>query len=68
MTFTTHGSVRGSCGHAHRSLETACKCLRQDQRNCKSLGGYSDRDVVRNDGQQLDDSEQEYVYYYLTDH
>ena len=44
--YTTHGSVRGGYGHAHKSQQTAEKCLRRDQRGCASQGGYSDRRVI----------------------
>jgi hypothetical protein len=46
--YTTTGSVRGSCGHKHRSIEAAEACLEQDRRDCRSLGGgaYSDRVIV----------------------
>lgn len=46
MTYTTHGSVRGGCGHRHRTAETAERCLRGDQDCCSDQGGYSDRQVV----------------------
>ena len=52
--FTCRGPVRGSCGHRHRTLATALACLKSDQRGCGSVGGYSDRDVVRCDGDPLD--------------
>jgi hypothetical protein len=45
-TYTTTGSVRGSCGHKHRTITTAYACLCEDQRGCKNQGGYSDRDIV----------------------
>jgi len=44
--YTTVGSVRGRCGHQHRTLEAAVACRRADQQGCRSQGGYSDR-VVR---------------------
>ena len=44
-TYTTYGSVRGGCGHKHRTIETACRCAQKDQRDCKSVRGYSDRSV-----------------------
>lgn len=43
---TCIGSVRGCCGHAHRSIEAAEACIARDQRGCESQGGYSDRRVV----------------------
>lgn len=46
MTYTTVGSVRGCCGHCHRSYEAAERCLARDRRGCHRQGGYSDRRVV----------------------
>lgn len=43
--YTTWGPVRGDCGHVHRSLDAAEACLNRDGRECKSAGGYSDREV-----------------------
>jgi hypothetical protein len=54
-TYSTHGSVRGSCGHEHRSVEAAARCLRKDMADCVSVGGYSDRSVVASDDEPLDD-------------
>jgi hypothetical protein len=48
--YTTIGSVRGCCGHHHRTIAAAEMCLTRDQRGCKSQGGYSDRRVVDQDG------------------
>lgn len=45
-TYTTYGSVRGCCGHKHKTSEAAEKCLDRDQKGCRSQGGYSDRSVV----------------------
>lgn len=39
------GSVRGWCGHRHRELTAAVRCLQADQAGCKSQGGYSDREI-----------------------
>lgn len=57
--YKAHGSVRGSCGHNHRSITTANACAERDASRCESLGGgaYSDRRVVRCDGRSLDDDE-----------
>ena len=46
IVYTTTGSVRGTCGHKHRSIRTAYKCVLRDHRGCVSQGGYSDRHVV----------------------
>ena len=45
--YTTTGSVRGSCGHKHRSRELARACIARDHRGCEAQGGYSDRRVVK---------------------
>ena len=41
-------NVRGACHHHHRTVETAQRCVEQDQRDCDGLGGgaYSDRSGV----------------------
>lgn len=49
MTWVTVGSVRGWCGHLHRSHEAAKRCLKRDIIGCQSQGGYSDRGVCRQD-------------------
>lgn len=43
--YTTRGSVRGGCGHLHRTADAARACLQRDQRGCERQGGYSDRGV-----------------------
>ena len=47
-TYKCVGSVRGTCGIAHRSLAAAHECCARDRRKCAGLGGgaYSDRRVV----------------------
>jgi hypothetical protein len=45
--YITDGSVRGDCGHRHRTMRTAHKCLLRDRDGCQSQGGYSDRDIYR---------------------
>ena len=64
MTTTTryfcNGDVRSDCGHAHRSIGAALACLQRDQRACGGLPGgssYSDRHVVRTDGEPLSEAE-----------
>ncbi|MEQ8767227.1 MAG: hypothetical protein RL885_25175 [Planctomycetota bacterium] len=54
-TYTTTGSVGGSCDHAHRTLSGAIRCLERHQDGCASQGGYSDRRIVRSDGQVMTD-------------
>ena len=39
------GDVRGWCGHRHRTIDGALRCLRRDQSGCHSQGGYSDRAI-----------------------
>lgn len=56
-TYTTKGSVRGSCGHNHRTISAACKCAAEDMAACQKQGGYSDRSVCRTDGEELDEGE-----------
>lgn len=43
--YTTHGPVRGSCGHRHRSIRTAQLCADRDH---AAVG--SDREVYRLQG------------------
>jgi hypothetical protein len=45
--FKAEGSVRGDCGHKHRTATAACGCMLKDQRDCVSVGGFSDRKVVK---------------------
>lgn len=42
-TYGCIGEVRGDCGHKHRKLTGAVRCLLEDKIGCKSQGGYSDR-------------------------
>ena len=51
-TYTTEGSVRGSCGHKHRTLQGAADCLKRDAAGCRSQGGYSDRSLYQIDGEE----------------
>jgi hypothetical protein len=43
--YTCWGSVRGNCGHYHKSIEAAEKCIARDDRGCAAQGGYSDRSI-----------------------
>jgi hypothetical protein len=45
-TYTTRGSLRGCCGHNHRTMTAAVRCLLSDQSGCRNHAGYSDR-VIR---------------------
>ena len=47
--YTTIGSVRGCCGHKHKTYEAAQACMHADQAGCARHGGYSDRQVVSSD-------------------
>ncbi len=62
MTYTTDGEIRGSCGHRHRSIETARECVSRDRRGCRRQGGYSDRNVVRCDGEPMTEDEQDKAF------
>ena len=44
-SYTTWGSVCGSCGHQHRTIDAAVKCRMRHSAGCCSQGGYSDRDI-----------------------
>jgi len=54
--YTTYGSVRGTCGHHHRTLKGACRCLIEDQTRCHALGGgaRSDRGIYVTPGRPGD--------------
>ena len=58
-TYTTRGSVRGCCGHKHKTIGAAVRCLRDDQAGCKSQRGYSDRTIraIDADGSERDSTE-----------
>ncbi len=45
IAFTTWGSVRGCCDHAHRTLQAAEQCIERDHRACAERGSRSDRTV-----------------------
>lgn len=58
--YTTTGGVRGSCGHKHRTLVAAAKCISRDDSGCGSQGGYSDRIIMaveRDEERELNDYE-----------
>lgn len=46
MPYTTWGPIRGGCGHAHRTIEAARRCVEKDVRTHRRRGGFSDRLVV----------------------
>ena len=47
-TYFAIGSVRGWCGHHHRTIAAAVECKMKDHGGCRSLPGnaYSDRSVM----------------------
>lgn len=54
VSYRCTGSVRGSCGHTHRTLSGAQSCLSRDVSGCHSQGGYSDRRIdVYYDGDRV---------------
>ena len=59
--YVAEGSVRGSCGHAHRTIKGAFDCAAKDQRAVKrgnpGGGSYSDREVARADGMAMSEDE-----------
>ncbi len=61
VRYTTVGSVRGTCGHNHLTVEAAARCGAKDDRGCAVAGGYSDREVVKLvDGEREEMTEEEY--------
>jgi len=58
--YRTTGSVRGDCGHRHRTLSGAIRCLRRDQSGCAGQGGYSDRRIVEIDDDGEENAWDEY--------
>jgi len=54
MAYEVTGNVRGNCGHTHRSLKAAIACLVHDRSGCKAQGGYSDRRLYDENGDQLE--------------
>ena len=46
--YIASGQVRGACGHRHRTLAGAARCLERDLRLCRRTDGgtYSDRTVL----------------------
>ncbi len=52
------GNVTGSCGHAHRSIQSAERCRRAHVIGCHLQGGYSDREIEHTNGQPIEDWEE----------
>jgi hypothetical protein len=46
IVFETRGPMRGACGHRHPDVESALRCLRDDQAACNAAGAFSDRQIV----------------------
>lgn len=59
--YTTKGSVCGGCGHAHKTIRAALACADRHHAAVRrgNPGGraYSDRQVVRSDGEPLSETE-----------
>jgi len=61
MHYFNIGAVRGSCGHKHRTLSGAARCLKNDQIGCKRQAGYSDRITkIKENGESYDLSREEF--------
>ena len=57
MRYTCTGNVRSDCGVRHKTIAAAIRCMDMDSKRCKKFGGYSDRQVTREDGGKLDEDE-----------
>jgi hypothetical protein len=60
VRYEAWGPVRGSCGHKHRTIRGALRCVEADQKAIKKAypstyptNAYSDRSVRRTDGEPL---------------
>ena len=53
------GSVRGWCGHYHRTITGAFRCLERDRAGCRGQGGYSDRWIYRTGNNALSVADRE---------
>lgn len=66
--WTTLGPVRGGCGHAHKTIGLALRCLIAEMRDCCREGCFSDRMVYEFVGSsrgtpiRLDSEEPGYAY------
>lgn len=61
ISYISSGSVRGSCGHNHRTVEGAFNCVKRDRKDCFRQRGYSDRWIKRSDGLPLSENEMELI-------
>lgn len=59
ITYSAVGSVRGHCGHQHRTPAAAARCAMRDHRACQRGVGYSDRCLHRSDSERPTDDEHE---------
>lgn len=61
VRYITWGPVWGWCGHLHRTLSGAQRCLRRAQARGRESGRKSDREIrVIPDGWSLDSNNTEY--------
>ena len=51
-TYRCVGDIRGDCGHEHKTIAGAARCLARDEAECAGQGGYSDRELVDSDGHE----------------
>lgn len=61
VTYECIGSVCGGCGHRHRTLSGAVRCLQHSISGCASQGGYSDRAIVRSDGEYMVEDDGDWI-------
>ena len=71
IRYTTDGSLRGRCGHQHKTIEKAAQCLDDDEAWCRAQGadGHTDRRIVVIDSRkrrELNDDERAAVEAYRT--
>lgn len=81
VRYSAIGKIRGNCGHRHGTVVTAQLCVNRDQETCNLLdhhadsqllpltanGGnvYTDRRVMRENGDPLDKNELADLYFFL---
>lgn len=73
IRYTTIGPLRGRCGHQHKTIESAVKCLDEDEAWCRErgVGGHTDRRIVvlgAGPKRELNHTEQEAVAAYRAAH
>jgi hypothetical protein len=59
LGYYCDGPVRGHCGHKHRTIEAATRCLVKDIRRCIRVAEHSDRHIYHEDGASLTTSEEQ---------